>query len=136
MKTNSNTYPTIQRSLGCLLFPYNIITNEASLEKPISYDYDLVLIPEVEDLVKNYINVVQVLLDTTAQSRGYDNIISACTYAVSSITNFKAEGQACVEWRDAVWAKCYEILTDVQSGVRYPPTMDELLLELPEMVWS
>lgn len=136
MKTNSNTYPTIQRSLGCLLFPYNITTNEASLEKPISYDYDLVFIQETEDTIKNYTNVVQALLDTCAQSRGYDNIISACTYATSSNTNFKAEGQACVEWRDAVWAKCYEILANVQNGVRYPPTLDELLLELPEMVWS
>lgn len=135
MKTNSNTYPKIDKSAGKLLFPYNITINESTSEKSKSYDYDVVYIQEEEDIVKNYINVVQVLLDTTAQSRGYDNIISACTYAASSYELFKLEGQTCVDWRDSVWKKCYEIFANVQSGTIYPPTMDELLLELPKIVW-
>jgi hypothetical protein len=138
MKTNSMSYPKIDRSNGYLLFPYNITHNEAvpgEFSKPESYDYDIVLIPETEDAVTNYTNVVQALLDTTANSRGYSGIISGCTYATSTDAIFSKEGQSLVEWRDAVWRKCYEILALVQQQLRNSPTMDELLSELPTIVW-
>lgn len=81
-------------------------------------------------------NAVQRHLDATAQSRGYDGILSACTYATSGVAKFAAEGQACLAWRDAVWSACYAILDDVQAGRRSAPTIDGLLKELPAMIWS
>lgn len=78
---------------------------------------------------------VQGYLDETAQAKGYDGILSACTYATSTHPKFSAEGQACVEWRDAVWSKCYELLVEVESGERGIPTVEELKVELPVIVW-
>jgi hypothetical protein len=40
-------------------------------------------------------------LDTFANTRNYDGILSACTYASSSIPKFANEGQYCVDARDA-----------------------------------
>ena len=74
-------------------------------------------------------------MDKTVQTRGYDNIHTACTYANSTDETFKAEGTACVVWRDAVWRKCYDILAEVQAGARAVPSAEELISELPKLEW-
>lgn len=88
-----------------------------------------------EQIIAQYIAAVQKRLDDFAQTRNYDGILSAATYATSTVPKFKAEGQYCVEARDATWAKCYEVLAAVESGSRPMPTMDELLAELPVLTW-
>ena len=82
------------------------------------------------------ISAIQSMLDDKAKERGYDSILSLCTYATSTAAKFSKEGQAAVEWRDEVWAKGYTILADVEGGERAIPTVDELLSELPVFVWS
>lgn len=89
----------------------------------------------VESLVRNITSAVQDTLDTKAKERNYDGILSACTYATSSNIKFKAEGQACVDWRDSVWATCYEIMGEVQAGMRQLPSVEQVLSELPQLVW-
>lgn len=79
--------------------------------------------------------VVQRYLDATAQLRGYDGILSLCSYAASVNQPFAAEGDAGIVWRDAVWLYCYQVLADVAAGTRPIPTADELIAELPAMVW-
>ena len=81
------------------------------------------------------ISAIQSMLDETARERGYDSILSLCTYATSPTAKFSDEGQAGVSWRDEVWAKGYAILADVESGSRAIPTESELLSELPSFVW-
>ncbi len=85
--------------------------------------------------VPEYTAAIQVMLDSKAHERNYDNILSACTYATSTVAKFKAEGQACVDWRDAVWSKAYDLLAQVQSGAIAQPTLAEILAMLPLMVW-
>lgn len=78
---------------------------------------------------------VQRHMNVVAAQRNYDDIISCCTYATSTNAKFSAEGQAAVEWRDAVWVKCYQVLDEVQAGTRPTPTEEELLSELPAIQW-
>lgn len=87
------------------------------------------------DAQKILTQAVQDYMDVTARARGYDGILSACTYATSSNDKFKHEGQACVDWRDSVWSSCYAILSDVLAGNRQVPTIDELTAELPKLEW-
>ena len=75
------------------------------------------------------ITAVQNMLDNAAKAKGYDSILSACSYAAYP-NPFQAEGQEFVAWRGAVWAKCYEILGEVKAGARPVPTVSELLAEL------
>jgi hypothetical protein len=78
---------------------------------------------------------LQSLLDTTAQQRLYDGILSLCTYIGSTNPQFAAEGMAGVVWRDAVWAKGHEIMADVLGGKRGIPTESELIAEMPVFTW-
>lgn len=78
---------------------------------------------------------VQQRLDDFAKTRNYDNILSACTYATSTIPKFHTEGQYCVNLRDSTWNQCYAILAEVQAGTRVMPTIDELMALLPTPTW-
>jgi hypothetical protein len=78
---------------------------------------------------------VQKYLDTIARSRGYDSILSLCTYANSQIPAFAAEGQAGVNLRDGCWKVGHKITEDVLKGVRPIPTLSEVLNELPSPAW-
>lgn len=78
-------------------------------------------------------SAVQNMLDNAAKKKGYDSILSACSYAAYP-NPFQAEGQEFVAWRGAVWAKCYEILGEVEAGTRTAPTVTELLAELATIV--
>jgi hypothetical protein len=91
--------------------------------------------PSPQEIIAQYTAAVQSRLDTFFQSRGYDGILSAATYATSSVLKFQAEGQYAVAARDATWAKCYEILAAVEGGTSPMPTEAELLAELPALVW-
>ena len=88
-----------------------------------------------EEIQKMLTNAVQKHMDTTVQARGYDNIHTACTYANSTDQRFRAEGIACVAWRDNVWRTCYNILAEVKAGNRPIPTVVELIAELPVLEW-
>lgn len=88
-----------------------------------------------EQIQAHLTQVVQNYMDKTVQTRGYDNIHTACTYANSTDETFRAEGTACVSWRDAVWRKCYDILAEVKAGTREIPTEEELISELPKLEW-
>lgn len=63
----------------------------------------------------------QARLDGWAQSRGYDGILSACTYATSQIPRFAEDGQRAVALREQTWARLYEILDEVQAGTQPVP---------------
>ncbi|TFL14231.1 hypothetical protein CSC67_08750 [Pusillimonas caeni] len=86
---------------------------------------------EVADLK---VAVVQQHMDEAARAYRYDDIRTACTYAdESAVPKFQAEGRAFRAWRSLVWAKCYEILGEVQAGRRPIPTDKELIMELPAL---
>lgn len=78
---------------------------------------------------------IQQRLDAFAQERGYDNIMSACSYFGSNNARFKAEADRAIQLRDDTWDVCYAILDAVLSGERPVPTLDEVLAELPPLVW-
>lgn len=91
--------------------------------------------PAPEQIIAGFTAAVQQRLDDFAKTRGYDGILSAATYATSTVPTFAAEGQYAVQIRDATWAKCYEILAAVEAGTKPVPTLDELMSELPVMTW-
>lgn len=82
-----------------------------------------------------YSAAVQARLDAFARERGYDGILSACTYATSTVPRFAADAARAVSLRDETWDSCYTILAEVQAGTRPVPTLAELVAELPVLTW-
>ena len=94
------------------------------------------VVRDPEEIRAEIVAATQQRLDTFAQSRGYDGILSACTYATSPTPRFAAEGQYCVEARDATWARLYEMLGEVLAGTRPMPSgFADVEPELPALSW-
>ena len=91
--------------------------------------------PTPEEEQRQFTAAIQQRLDTFAHTKNYDGILSAATYATSTVPQFRAEGQYAVEARDATWAKGYEILGAVLAGERPMPTLDEVMASLPPLEW-
>lgn len=95
-----------------------------------SVDYKVEPMTSVE-LVEAFKEKVQEVLDTMAREKGYDNIVSACSYAGFD-NPFRAEGEKFGKWRSEVWSKGYAILKDITEGRRkLPKSSKEILDELP-----
>lgn len=91
--------------------------------------------PPPEQIIAGFTTAIQQRLDDFAKSRGYDGILSACTYATSKVAKFAAEGQTAVNARDNTWEAAGAILADVEAGNRAIPTIDELMLDMPPLSW-
>jgi hypothetical protein len=90
----------------------------------------------VEKLQKDITDAIQERLDAFARTRGYDHILSAATYATSAVPQFQAEGQYCINARDATWAKAGQMLAEIQGGTRpIPGSYADFEPELPVLAW-
>lgn len=90
----------------------------------------------IEHLKESITAAVQLRLDRFAQTRNYDGILSACTYAASSVSKFAAEGTYCINQRDATWAALYNIMAAVEGGTHTMPSgYTDLEAELPTLTW-
>ena len=92
------------------------------------------------EIKKMLIAAVQNHLDNKAAEKGYGDektspIVSACSYAAVP-NEFQTEAVIFLQWRSAVWAKCYQIMGEVEATppTRDIPTVEELILELPQLV--
>lgn len=94
-------------------------------------------VPTPEQAQAAFVAQIQARLDAFARTRNYDSILSACTYATSTIQKFRDEGQHCVNLRDATWAAAYIILAQVQAGTRPMPTgIADIAADLPVLEWA
>jgi hypothetical protein len=89
--------------------------------------------PSKDALQRQYTDAVQNRLDRFAGTRGYDGILSACSYAASSDPQFHTEGQYCMEARDSTWGACYQIMAQVLSGALPLPDFDTFIAMLPPL---
>lgn len=89
-----------------------------------------------EEIRREIMDGVQRYLDDFARTKTYDSMLSACTYATSTVPQFAKEGQYCVEKRDECWATVARIEAEVLAGTRPAPTgFDDIRGELPVLEW-
>lgn len=103
---------------------FQIVANTADEETP-------------EQIIERYSQAIQIALDAFAQTRKYDGIMSACSYAESTDPIFAAEAAYCIQLRDTTWRQAYNIMDEVLAGTRPLMTIEELIAELPigSAVW-
>lgn len=133
----------------------NTVTNVAVAEAPLADNWITSKVAAIGDLYENgqfikpqpptkspeeikteIVTSTQQRLDDFSVTRNYDSILSACTYATSTVPKFAAEGQYCVEARDATWSKVLSMLAEVDAGTRpIPSGYADIEPELPALVW-
>lgn len=110
-----------------------LVTVENKTQEELDIDIQL----KNSQLQETVVNSTQNRLDTFARTKNYDGIMSACTYVTDPSLIFSAEGQRAVELRSATWSKLYEILAEVQAGIRPVPTSFlDIEPELPTLSWN
>jgi len=80
-----------------------------------------------------YKAAVSKLLNDAAIDRGYDGIVSACSYAALPGI-FQAESISFFNWRTAVWEYCNSLLVEYKAGNVGAPTLPTLLADLPARI--
>lgn len=82
------------------------------------------------------VNNTQSRLDKFAATKGYDSILSACTYADSSNPSFASDGKYAVKARDTTWTILYTLLAEVEAGTKPKPNgFADIEALLPELKW-
>lgn len=77
---------------------------------------------------------IQSILNAAAVAHGYDNILTASSYAALPVGSpFQAESAAFSLWRAQCWQAAYQILAEVKAGARPEPTAEELIAEMPAL---
>jgi len=79
-----------------------------------------------EEKIVQYEAAAQANLDATARSWGYRDLVTAASYANSTNTQFKADAEALIAWRDAYWISAYKL----ESG-KLPTTAEAFVAKLP-----
>ena len=96
----------------------------------ISYE---IVSKNLEELTALFKEKTQQLLDAKAREKGYDDILSACSYAGYD-NDFRAEGEAFGIWRAKVWKYGYGLLNAIAEGKhKMPKSFDEILTEMPTL---
>ena len=90
----------------------------------------------VDEIKVEVTKATQDRLDNWAKTRNYDGILSAATYATSTVPKFAAEGQAAVTARDTTWAALYNLMAEYQVGTRaMPQGFADVEPLLPTLEW-
>jgi hypothetical protein len=76
---------------------------------------------------------VQRHMDRAAQSWGYDDLRSACTYIGDPYAVFDAEARALRDWRSACWTACHTLLAAALASSDPRPTVEAVIAALPPM---
>lgn len=122
------------RDLLAIIYPQTIAGDNQEIEAIDISTVDEKLINRIVELVRQH---VQKLLDAFAQQRGYDGIVSAVSYANSSVQQFANEGQRALQKRDEAWTNMYAYIAEVKAGSKpVPKSVSEIEAELPALTWE
>lgn len=89
-----------------------------------------------EEKVQLYATTMQQHIDTKAMEKNYDNGFSCATYANSTNTDWKAEADAFIAFRDDCWQYAIDVQTQVENNEIESPTVEEFIANAPVLNWS
>lgn len=94
-------------------------------------DTERAMLETTNNLLNDIEKAIQEYIDKEAKALGYDDIVSACSYA-GYPNKYQEEAIALGSFRSSCWNTAYTIQDDVEAGNRTMPTVDEVLAELPK----
>jgi len=90
--------------------------------------------PTKEQQLKLFDMSIQNYIDGTAASKSYSNGVSCASYYSSSNTQWKAEANVFIAWRDRVWENFEIERIAIDAGADVPDT-NAFIASLPQIVW-
>lgn len=94
-------------------------------------------IERVSFRIQQFLIEAQKRLDDFAKTKGYDSIMSVCTYKDSTREVFRNDAAKAIVIRDGWWETLATIASEVLSGQRAEPeNFEALLSELPQLSWA
>lgn len=129
---------------------FRAVNSEADLLEGEVFSKTVPVIQELqEEKLKSDVKIaIQNMLDTKAHEYGYDNIVSAISYASpTSLKNtqeekFRVEGNAFYVWRSACWSASILYMVEVESTISEAkisgealtlPTVEDVLAKMPTL---
>lgn len=110
------------------------VVRDATPEERAEIEARRAAAPSEAEIVAAYMAEVQRFMDSRAVEYGYDNIVSAITYAEEpAVERYQTEGKAFRAWRSMCWDKCEQVRIAVKAGERETPTNEQLVAEMPEL---
>lgn len=94
----------------------------------------IIPVPPPEQIIADLTRALEAYYDTTAHERRYDNRLT-CALRAGFAGPFQSEGTAFAIWMDTCNAHCYQVMLDCQNGIRGIPSAEELIAELPKLIW-
>lgn len=128
-------YDNATQELGYYIIDSNNFTVTNEVVNLTQEQIDSRRLTYMESKKSELVYAVQSHLDSTARTRGYDGILSLCSYDGDQDPVFAAEALAGKSWRSACWRYCYQVMDDVLNGDREIPTVEVLISELPQINW-
>ena len=89
---------------------------------------------QLYQLKASYTVALENHVDAVAAERDYSSAASLASYTASTNSEWAAEAQTFIEWRDAFWAAAIAKLAEVEAGAP-APGFDALIAELPKITW-
>ena len=93
----------------------------------------------IEIKIQQLKTTVDLYIDQVASDKGYGRVgvsPSAACIGYASYTNaYQAEAIVYSEWVASIWPVSYQIISDINANLRTIPTEQELIIELPVMIW-
>jgi hypothetical protein len=86
------------------------------------------------EIMFEYQQAMQSHVNLTAMQRDYENGVACASYANSSNLKWKAEAEAFIIWRDAIWSYAIAFYDEIQqTGIL--PDVETFISNAPEMTW-
>lgn len=111
-------------------FATNLVNSSASITRPVKPAKTTA--DEIAQIVYEITNAITIRLDKFALERGYDNIVSACSYVNSTVPSYVAEAQRCIELRDNTW----QAFNNIVPSITAETVMSDILSQLPILSWE
>jgi len=82
---------------------------------------------------------IQIYIDQTARLKGYGDANTSPSISCRAYAGypnvFQDEAIAYGQWVSNCWATSFVIMAEVEAGTRPIPTAEEVIANLPEMIW-
>jgi len=88
-----------------------------------------------EEMRTRFTAAIDQYMNDFAKTREYDSMASAASYCDDEDPQFQMEGKYCKDMRSKIYRLSANIRDAVKAGKRPMPTPDEVVAELPVLVW-